>query len=401
MSRMVAILGLLSMSLAVQAAPWARHAIDDSSRGADGVRLGDINGDGRLDITTGWEEGARVRVYLQPAAGKVKDRWPAVTVGEARSPEDAMFVDFNGDGVLDVVSSCEGNTRTVFVHFAPRDQSKLLDPASWRTEAIAATVNKQQWMYAMPLDMDGQRGIDVIIGSKGKNAGIGWLESPDNPRNVAAWKYHRLRDAGWIMSLEAVDIDGDGDLDVLASDRKGDKRGVFWLENAGHSAEAVNRWRVHTIGGEDHEVMFLEYADFDGDGRQEIVVAAKPRRVLVFARADDPRKRWTADIIELQGNLGNAKAVRVTDVDLDGRADVLLSCEGATGGKSGVAWFSREQTSDAAAKSPWTMHDISGPPGTKFDRIELVDLDNDGDLDVITCEEAENLGVIWYENPAR
>ena len=47
------------------------------------------------------------------------------------------------------------------------------------------------------------------------------------------------------------------------------------------------------------------------------------------------------------------------------------------------------------------MHDIAGPPGTKFDRMELVDLDLDGDLDVITCEEAENLGVIWYENPVQ
>ena len=38
------------------------------------------------------------------------------------------------------------------------------------------------------------------------------------------------------------------------------------------------------------------------------------------------------------------------------------------------------------------------------DRIELLDLDGDGDLDVLTCEERQNkngLGVIWYENPAR
>jgi hypothetical protein len=33
--------------------------------------------------------------------------------------------------------------------------------------------------------------------------------------------------------------------------------------------------------------------------------------------------------------------------------------------------------------------------------MELVDLDGDGDLDVLTCEERAGLGVIWYENPAR
>jgi hypothetical protein len=331
----------------------------------------------------------------------VKRHWPAVTVGKAKSPEDAVFFDFDGDGVLDVVSSCEGNTRTAFVHFAPRDRAKLLDPAAWRTEAIPATATKQQWMYALPLDMDGRRGVDVVIGSKGKGASVGWLESPDIQGDVAEWKYHRLRDAGWIMSLEAVDIDGDGDLDVLASDRKGAKRGVFWLENGSHVVGGAGQWREHAIGGEDHEVMFLDYSDIDGDGRHEVVVAAKPRRVLVFSRPDDPRDRWKSEVIDLAGDLGNAKAVRVADVDLDGQADLILSCEGATGDKSGVAWFSRGRASDATAKSQWTMHDIAGPSGTKFDRMELVDLDADGDLDVITCEEAENRGVIWYENPAR
>jgi hypothetical protein len=47
---------------------------------------------------------------------------------------------------------------------------------------------------------------------------------------------------------------------------------------------------------------------------------------------------------------------------------------------------------------------LSGLEGYKFDRLELIDLDGDEDLDVLTCEEnfGENswgLGVIWYENP--
>ena len=49
----------------------------------------------------------------------------------------------------------------------------------------------------------------------------------------------------------------------------------------------------------------------------------------------------------------------------------------------------------------WEAHSIAGPEGVKFDRIELLDLDGDGDLDLITCEERDNLGVVWYENPAR
>ena len=49
----------------------------------------------------------------------------------------------------------------------------------------------------------------------------------------------------------------------------------------------------------------------------------------------------------------------------------------------------------------WVGHDISGKAGEKFDLVELIDLDGDGDLDVMTTEERQLNAVIWYENPAR
>lgn len=72
---------LLAVSSA-RAEPWPRHTIDESSRGADGVRLADVNGDGLLDIATGWEEGGVIRAYLHPGSKLVKQKWPAVTVGK-------------------------------------------------------------------------------------------------------------------------------------------------------------------------------------------------------------------------------------------------------------------------------------------------------------------------------
>ena len=39
--------------------------------------------------------------------------------------------------------------------------------------------------------------------------------------------------------------------------------------------------------------------------------------------------------------------------------------------------------------------------GVKHDLVPLIDLDGDGDLDVLTTEETKGLGVVWYENPTR
>ncbi len=391
-------------ALAAERGNWLRHTIDGSSQGADGIRPADVNGDGLIDLTTGWEEGGVVRVYINPGPQRAKSPWPQVTVGEVSSPEDAVFVDLDGDGAADVVSSTEGDNRTVFVHWAPPQKDRYRDPSLWSTQAIQTTRGRQQWMFALPLDVDGRNGIDLVLGSKNAGSQIGWLESPADPRDPAGWLWHPLYAAGWIMSLVARDMDGDGDLDILASDRKGPRRGCLWLENPGpprsldHSARAASKWVEHRIGEvNQHEVMFLDSADVDGDGFEDVIAAVREGPLLFYKRLSTNPERWKTYAIAMPENVGTGKAVAAADVDLDGDMDLVFSCENARDGKSGVGWLSFR---GVPTSSHWEFHDISGPEGTKFDRLELLDLDGDGDLDVITCEETENLGVIWYENPA-
>jgi len=118
-------------------------------------------------------------------------------------------------------------------------------------------------------------------------------------------------------------------------------------------------------------------------------VAVKDGPVVRYLRAGDG---WRRTEIPLPRGLGTGKAVALGDLNLDGETDIALTCEHADGELTGVVWFEGPD---------WTPHPISGPEGVKFDRIELVDLDEDGDLDLLTCEERADLGVIWYANPAR
>jgi hypothetical protein len=392
-SLLLPLLWLFVSQSAFAAEPWTRHTIDDSSRGADGVRVADVNGDGLPDLTTGWEEGGKVRVYLNPGPEKAKEQWPAVTVGNVKSPEDAVFADLDGDGAMDVVSSCEGSTQTVFVHWAPKSADDYLKPDKWSTAAFPATKKKTRWMFCLPMDVDGKNGIDLILGSKQPNAVVGWLESPSDPRKLRDWIWHPLYDAGWIMSLMKVDLTGDGRDDVLLTDRKGPTRGLVLLEHPGHE-KAMEQWPIHRIGGNDHEVMFLDHQT-SPKARWEIIVSTKDNDLLGFSRDDQPHA-WNQSAIPAAKNTGTMKSVRWIDVDLDGRQELIYSCENANGKLSGLVWL--EATDDPAN---WKRHEVSGPEGIKFDLLQLLDLDHDGDLDVVTCEERKNLGVIWYENPTR
>ena len=365
--------------------------IDASQKGADGVRLADANGDGRPDIATAWEESGVVRAYMNPGPEKAAEPWPAVTVGKVNSPEDAVFADMNGDGVLDVVTSTEGDEKTVYVHTAPAED--YMNPDGWDTQPVVRSQGKGQWMYAEPMDVDGNGSMDLVAGSKNDFAAIGSWRFPSTPGGKASW--NRWYGAGWVMSIVAHDMNGDGAVDIVASDRKGPRSGALWFQNMPGSAA----WPVARIGPEaEHEAMFLDIADLDGDGQTDVVLAVKDGPIQFFRRLSPRGTNWRAHGIEIPDGFGTAKAVAVGDIDLDGVADLVFTCEAAKGELSGVGWL-RHSGDPTSAR--WEVTDVGGPDGVKFDRIELADLDGDGDLDVITCEETDLLGVVWYENPAR
>lgn len=380
----------------VDRAGWKRHTIDNRSRGADGTRLADANGDGLPDIVTGWEQGGVTRLYVHPGMSGVKRAWPAVTVGSAGDVEDAVMVDLDRDGSIDVVSSCEGKRQAILVHWGP-SRDRLMDATAWRTEAIPASENRSRWMFSLPMDVDGDGCVDLVAGGKGAGAELGWWKAPKtNPRDLSSWTWHPMLSIGWLMSLEAIDVDGDGDLDLLFTDRKGDTTGCFWLEHPGKDVgDVTGQWTKHTVGVSGREAMFLDRGDVDGDGLEDIVIAVRPRAIVICRRLDPSGVQWNEHEISIPESFGTSKAPAVADLNGDGKAEIVFSTEHANGKKLGIG---RLVNDGRPFGDGWTVEPISGPEGVKHDLVETIDLDADGDLDVLTCEETANLGVIWFEN---
>ncbi|MCP4505846.1 MAG: hypothetical protein GY826_05550, partial [Fuerstiella sp.] len=157
--------------------------------------------------------------------------WLRIDAGQAPDVEDALLVDLDRDGAIDVVSSTEGKSRKVLIHWAPSSSGKYTDSSLWKTETLFN--NRSRWMFAVAMDVDGRYGPDVIVGGKGRDGVVGWLQCPANARDLSAWKFHKLTDVTWTMSIMCRDMNADGLLDVLVSDRKGEQEGVFWLQHPG------------------------------------------------------------------------------------------------------------------------------------------------------------------------
>lgn len=174
----------MPMENASVAGPWAMHVVDDGSardddeaaRGADGVRLADVNGDGRPDIVTGWEESGHIRAYLHPGPAAVRSPWPVVTVGKVGSPEDAVFVDLDGDGATDLVVTSEmagdGLTGVYRLSYVDSPTDRI-----WRHHDISGPAgSKFDRVELIDLDDDGD--LDVLTCEERENLGVVWYENP-------------------------------------------------------------------------------------------------------------------------------------------------------------------------------------------------------------------------------
>ncbi len=170
-------------------------------------------------------------------------------------------------------------------------------------------------------------------------------------------------------------------------------------------------WTEHTIGVTGKEAMLLDLGDINGDGLPDIAVpTGKPtREVHLFFALDNTGLHYKEVVLNIEDKLGDGfgdggKALSIVDVDRDGKKDLVFTAAVADGDKSGVVWLS--YGTDPTNPDDWTVHQIAGADGEKYDLAAIADLNGDGYPDVITTEEHNNsedgdggLGLIWYENP--
>jgi hypothetical protein len=211
--------------------------------------------------------------------------------------------------------------------------------------------------------------------------GVGWFEYPD-------WAYHEIATPGFAWrgdDVEAVDIDGDGDDDVVGSNT--DAGNVYVLENPLPDGDPAGVWPQHLVGSNGDYLKDVEIADFDGDGKPDIVSRTNTT-VSIFLQSTISSWSRVRQLADLHPNEG----MDVGDLDGDGDPDVVLN------------GFWLETPPDLAA-GDFVEHPIDSKwytqnTGTWRDnnaKVAVADIDGDGALDVLLSQsERSGFPVSWY-----
>ncbi len=173
-----------------------------------------------------------------------------------------------------------------------------------------------------------------------------------------------------------IDIDKDGDLDFVLGGRPFQPSQLYWFE-----FQSADRWVKHLVGTNYLSDVGLAPLDVDRDGWVDLVCSGVWYRNTGKPR-DHPFERIVFD-----SHAGGAHDILVADIDHDGKPDIIMQMGDSHTELNALCWYSIP----ADPKQLWTRHQIGSPVHGAITPCGVVDLDGDGDLDVIRADT-------WFEN---
>ena len=322
----------------------------------------DLDGDTTEDVLL--SSGAGLYWFKNDGNGDFQTAGDIATLGR----ESTYAADLDGDGDTDLVTA-QVLGYAELVWFENNGTGNFSEPQ---------TISQRSGNAVYASDVDNDQDIDVIATDNNR---IGWY--PNNGAgnfDSEAVVVSPQRSLNGLVEARAADIDGDGDADVLSTSK--DKQ-IVWFEN--NNAEFGPVQRIGTLTG----TPTAAYpTDLDQDGDTDVVAATynlqrgvAPSGKIIYYENNGAQTFEPQVIDSLNSGINS---IFPADLNGDGNMDILAASDN-------IIWYRNNGES--------TFDKIIVGRLTTFDRgkqIDTLDIDNDGDLDVIVSPDLGNIE--WFEN---
>lgn len=407
---------------------WKEHLIDGQEisgvplSGSDGLTMGDLDKDGFPDFVSVHESDVEyddvARGHIRIAFGSDNPhRWDLVTLAEgaeAGAAEDVDIADADGDGWPDIIAACEIEHLIYF-----QNPGKNIRTTRWERIIPDVTANRGSFIRAFFADFNQDGKLEVSAPNKGVQLPsrhetrpllpISWFEIDGDPLVQESWKEHELARVDVPENARPVDLDGDGDLDILGGARAEER--AMWFENNGTDPISFTEHSIQILDGKASYpvcAVNVEFSDFNRDGRLDIVVFESGERVD-FGWIEQPENildPWRFHFIG-STDPDSLIGLEVADINEDGKPDIITGTYSSgprekdgenknVNDKLGrIAWFEHPE----GPGGRWIRHDVSRRIRGMFDKFEAIDLDRDGDVDFVATRGNSHPydGVFWLE----
>ena len=254
---------------------------------SNGDYLFDINGDGRLDVIAGSFLPTEVHWYENPGEEGLRlgKLWPKRLLGDTGNGrnEGQIMDDIDGDGRPEwIVNTWIKDAPTYIWRLVDKETSKpVATPKPKGKGKNAQADDDGNPQYEFVGHALGQRGsghglaIGDISGDGRKDVlvGQGWYEQPSENPWKGPWTFHPSWELHSSLPMIVEDLDSDGDEDLIIGN--GHDYGLYWWENEGRDGDGKIRFKEHDIDRSYSQPHTLAWQDLDADGERELIAGKR------------------------------------------------------------------------------------------------------------------------------
>jgi uncharacterized repeat protein (TIGR01451 family) len=345
--------------------------ITNSAEHAYSVFSIDIDGDGDMDVLSASVYDDKIAWY-ENIDGNGSFGPTRIISTLADDPRSIYSCDIDNDGDMDVLSASSEDNKIAWYE-------NIDGSGGFSAQQIIST--NTEWaetVYASDIDGDGD--MDVLSASYIDDK-IAWYENTDGNGNFSQEQI--ITTAAWgANTVYTSDIDGDGDMDVLAASEQNDK--ITWYENIDGNGNFSQEQIITSIA---HGAFSVFSIDIDGDGDMDVLSASSDDHKIAWYENTDGNGNFGPEII-ISTSAQCAKAVYSCDIDGDGDMDVMS----ASFSDNKIAWYENTNVNGNFGEQQIVPAKTDSP-----ESVFSSDIDGDGDMDVLSASSYDDM-IAWYEN---
>ena len=356
--------------------------ISTSANGASDVFAADLDGDGDMDILSSDYSDSKISWYEND--GNANPTWAHAHVYSNSMRSISVFAaDMDGDGDMDILSAGANMNKISWY-----ENDGNANP-TWAWDSVTAPNSPSNPVSVFAADMDGDGDMDIVSASR-NDSDIDWYDN--NGASNPTWTARSVFDDGFDqVSVFVADMDGDGDMDVVAAQNGDDT--ISWHENSSTNyvlkfppsadTDIVSQGPDSSADG----ARSVYAADMDGDGDMDILSASSIDDTIAWYE-NDGNANPTFAPANISTNVDGAYDVFAVDIDGDGDMDIVS----ASADDDTIAWYEN----DGNANPTWTKAVID-TNAVNANSVFAADMDGDGDMDILSASSGDST-IAWYEN---